>query len=226
VGDNNYPKGAASTIDGNIGQFYSDYIYPYQGDYGEGAVENRFWPALGNHDLETDGGRPYFDYFELPGNERYYDFQQGSVHFFILNSDPSEPDGRYQNSIQAQWLQTQMSQSQALWKLVFMHHPPYSSSFTRRPDTELHWPFAEWGATAVLSGHDHYYERVEVDGIPYFVNGAGGRKQYRFGSAGPESLVRYNVDYGAMQVQAAEDCLNFSFSNRENELIDSVTIWQ
>ena len=24
----------------------------------------------------------------------------------------------------------------------------------------MRWPFAEWGASAVLSGHDHLYERV------------------------------------------------------------------
>src|SRR6266852_3114617 len=29
VGDNNYPYGQAATIDGNVGQFYHDYIYPY-----------------------------------------------------------------------------------------------------------------------------------------------------------------------------------------------------
>ncbi|MFZ1281825.1 MAG: hypothetical protein WAR59_13380, partial [Ignavibacteriaceae bacterium] len=34
LGDNNYPLGADSTIDQNIGQYYHDYIYPYKGTYG------------------------------------------------------------------------------------------------------------------------------------------------------------------------------------------------
>ena len=34
TGDNNYPDGAAETIDRNIGQFYSDFIFPYRGAYG------------------------------------------------------------------------------------------------------------------------------------------------------------------------------------------------
>jgi tartrate-resistant acid phosphatase type 5 len=34
LGDNNYPLGADSTIDQNIGQYYHDYIYPYKGNYG------------------------------------------------------------------------------------------------------------------------------------------------------------------------------------------------
>ena len=32
TGDNNYPDGKASTIDPNIGQYYSDFIYPYKGN--------------------------------------------------------------------------------------------------------------------------------------------------------------------------------------------------
>ena len=50
LGDNNYPSGAASTIDQNIGQHYHDYIHPYTGSYGAGAAFNRFFPSLGNHD--------------------------------------------------------------------------------------------------------------------------------------------------------------------------------
>lgn len=226
VGDNNYPDGAAETIDANIGHYYSDYIFPYVGDYGSTATKNRFWPALGNHDLRTDFGQPYYDYFMLPGNERTYDFVQGPVHFFVLNSDPQEPNGRSADSAQGQWLQARLAQSDALWKLVLMHHTPYTSSLKRNPDKELQWPYAAWGVTAVLSGHDHLYERFVVDGIPYFVNGAGGKTLYDFGRPEPESVVRYNQDHGAMRVQASQTCLNFTFYNRDAELIDSVTVIQ
>lgn len=99
VGDNNYPSGAASTIDPNIGQHYHQFISPYRGSYGAGATTNRFFPTLGNHDwesLQCQNGvctGPHFDSFTLPGNERYYEFEQGPVHFFALDSDPREPDG-------------------------------------------------------------------------------------------------------------------------------------
>jgi tartrate-resistant acid phosphatase type 5 len=224
LGDNNYPAGAAATIDYNIGQYYSDFIFPYVGQYGTGAAENRFFSALGNHDLDTDLGQPYFDYFSLPGNERYYDFVEGPIHFFMLNSDPREPDGRSADSVQAQWLKKKLAASNAPWKLVILHHTPYTSSLKRRPDAELQWPFTAWGATAVLSGHDHLYERLAADGIPYIVNGAGGKTLNLFGRAEPESIVRYNQDHGAMQVHAAPDCLNFTFYNRKNKLIDSITL--
>src|ERR671938_1746499 len=86
VGDNNYPDGEAPTIDANIGKYYHDYIYPYSGAYGAGSATNRFWPSVGNRDWENlTGARlsPYLNYFVLPGNERYYDFVQGPVHFFM-----------------------------------------------------------------------------------------------------------------------------------------------
>ena len=39
------------------------------------GVFRRFFPSLGNHDWGTGNVNAYFDYFELPGNERYYDFR-------------------------------------------------------------------------------------------------------------------------------------------------------
>jgi hypothetical protein len=229
VGDNNYPDGEASTIDENIGQYYQAYIHPYQGTYGPGASENRFFPALGNHDWNPGHIQPYLDYFSLPGNERYYDLERGPVHLFILDSDPHEPDGRRRDSVQAAWLEQKLVPSEAPWQLVFLHHPPFASTLGRETDREMQWPYARWGADAVISGHDHLYERLHYNGIPYFVNGLGGRSSsinntHRFGVPIPGSQTRYNRDYGAMLVTATQNCINFTFYNRGSELIDSHTL--
>lgn len=117
LGDNNYPDGEAETIDENIGQHYHQFIHPYTGSYGEGASTNRFFPCLGNHDWNTTDAQPYLDYFELPGNERYYDFQRGAVHFFALDSDAEEPDGITRDSLQALWLQQRLADSSAPFKI-------------------------------------------------------------------------------------------------------------
>src|SRR5262245_8735283 len=172
VGDNNYPDGAASTIDANIGQFYHSFIYPYTGSYGAGANVNRFFPSLGNHDWIASGAAPYLDYFSLPNNERYYDFVRGTVHFFAIDSDTHEPSGTSSTSTQGNWLRTRLASSTAKWKIVYFHHAAYSSG-EHGSSTWMQWPFQQWGATAVLSGHDHAYERVLINGFPYFVNGLG-----------------------------------------------------
>jgi tartrate-resistant acid phosphatase type 5 len=179
TGDNNYPSGAAETIDQNIGQWYSDFIFPYRGRYGAGGSINGFFPSLGNHDWETDGVEPYLDYFALPHNERYYDFVWGPVHLFAIDSDPQEPDGNTSASVQGDWLQRKLAGSASRWKLVYMHHPPYSSG-KYGSGKRGQWPYQRWGATGVLAGHDHTYERIIRDGIPYFVNGLGGCEIYEF----------------------------------------------
>ena len=226
LGDNNYPNGDASTIDENIGQYYQQYIGNYSGSYGPGATENKFFPSPGNHDWNTGTLQPYLDYFTLPGNERYYDVALGPVHLFALDSDPHEPDGRSATSTQATWLQTQIGSATAPWKLVTFHHPPYSSSSVHGSSSTMQWPFADWGATAILAGHDHTYERIHQDGILYFVNGLGGRSIYNLGDPVPGSAVRYNLDYGAMRIEAAPQCLNFSFYSRSGSLIDSITLYK
>ena len=223
VGDDNYMLGAADTIDAHIGQYYHDFIFPYTGKFGAGADQNRFFPTLGNHDWYSAGAKPYLDYFTLPGNERYYDFSWGPVHFFALDSDENEPDGVNQNSVQGQWLQQALGASTSRWNVVYFHHPPYSSG-PHGSTTWMQWPFAAWGAQAVLTGHDHTYERLLVDGIPYFVNGVGGGGIYNFGDALPESQFRYNADYGAMLVTATGMDVLFEFTNRTGKLIDQYKV--
>ncbi len=225
VGDNNYPDGAAETIDHNIGRFYHAYISPYVGKYGNGADQNRFFPTLGNHDWNSNAAQPYLDYFTLPGNERYYDFTWEPIHFFALDSDSREPDGVGKSSVQADWLREALQRSTAVWKVVYLHHAPYSSGL-HGPTGWAQWPYAAWGADVVLAGHDHTYERLLIDGIPYFVNGLGGGSIYRFVDIHPGSQVRYNDDYGAMLVEADAHQMIFQFFNRRGELIDAWTLYK
>ena len=70
----------------------------------------------------------------------------------------------------------------------------------------MQWPFKDWGADAVLTGHDHIYERLLVNGIPYFVNGIGGA---RSASADPPAIPAATVvllrDVGAPVVMGVDD---------------------
>jgi len=224
TGDNNYNNGAATTIDNNIGKYYHEYIYPYKGSFGEGAQLNRFFPSLGNHDWNTPGALPYLDYFTLPGNDRYYDFTWGSAHFFVLDSDPNEPDGNDVDSVQANWLESRLASSDYRWNIVVMHHPPYSSGHHGSVEG-MQWPFAEWGADVVLAGHDHTYERISpLDGIIYFVNGLGGKSKYDFPIIVEGSHVRYNEDYGAMLVDVSLGKIRFRFINRQGVVVDDISL--
>ena len=232
TGDNSY---GANPIDDSIGKYYGDYIGNYSGSYGPGSTTNRFFPSLGNHDWDDGGGiAAYTAYFTLPGNERYYDFVSGPVHFFVVGSDDKEPDGNTFDSVQGNWLKAALANSTAPFKVVYMHHPPYSSSSVHGSEKVMQWPFEEWGASAVLAGHDHTYERIFRDDngdgtfMPYFVTGLGGRSLYRLPNSGfvKGSQVRYNDNYGTLLVTATDTTLTFEFHSVENggTLIDSYAL--
>jgi hypothetical protein len=237
LGDNNYPNGSAAGIDANIGQYYHAYIGNYTGSYGAGSATNRFFPALGNHDWQTTSGSPalptpYLNYFTLPGNERYYTFTQGPVQFFCIDSgngahdgtDSPEPDGYSSTSVQGQWLKAQLAASTAQWKIVYFHHPAYSSGYFG-DNTVMQWPFAQWGATAVMAGSDHDYERINVGGLTYFVNGIGGESYGAMTrTADPGSQVYYGNNYGAMKVTATDTQIQFQEIAVSGSIIDTYTI--
>ncbi|OFX60708.1 MAG: hypothetical protein A2046_10290 [Bacteroidetes bacterium GWA2_30_7] len=211
------------TVDEQVGMFFHNYIYPYIGNFGDGDTVNRFFPTLGNHDLIGNGLDEYLSYFTLPGNERYYDFVNGNVHFYLINSNPNEIDGTDLQSIQAQWLQNNLLVATEQWKIICFHHSPYSSSIHGN-NSWMDWPFQEWGATAVFAGHDHVYERIMKNNFPYFINGAGGANLYNFNTPIEGSIVRYNANYGAQLINAYSDSIVFKFININNEQIDSFTI--
>ncbi|MCB9143784.1 MAG: metallophosphoesterase [Anaerolineales bacterium] len=218
VGDNNYPDGAAETLDKNVGQYFHEYLIRYDGKYGSGSDTRRFYPALGNHDWVAATSY-YFKYFGYYNPVTYYDFVQGPVHFFVLDSDRKEPDGVTANSPQWNWLRKSLPASTSEFNVVILHHAPYSSG--KHGSTEyMRWPFKEWGADVVIAGHDHTYERLLVDGLPYFVNGIGGAELYPFWNILPESQVRFSDDYGAMRVEANDTTMKIQMFTRTGLLVD------
>lgn len=214
TGDNSYDE---TDIDVNIGKYYHDYIYPYVGSFGEGSPNNvnRFWVSVGNHDF-TDGGgiTAHYNYFVLPNNERYYDIVIGNVHHFMINSHtPGEPDGTNSTSVQANWIRTKILDcvaNHSHWRIIAFHHPAYSSG-EHQSSTYMRWPFQTWGAHFVVSGHDHDYERLEVSGFPYFVNGTGGRYLRPFATIHSASVVRDATHFGAQLVTISNDSCYIDF---------------
>mmetsp|Transcript_10366 Transcript_10366/g.22265 ORF Transcript_10366/g.22265 Transcript_10366/m.22265 type:complete len:440 (-) Transcript_10366:997-2316(-) len=218
LGDTNYPVGSATTMDVNVGKYYGKFIWPLTSSFSNGAPDkqNRFFPCPGNHDWgnRLHGGSlaAYLQYMPVAGRY-FYDVVINDVHIFSLDSDPNQErlNGTTATSPQAQWLQAGLAASTAPWRLVFFHHPPFSSG-VHGSNPNMQWPFEEWGAHAVLSGHDHHYERV-MQGprdFPYFVNGLGGGMLYGTSAEEVEgSVVRYTGTPGAQLVEANTSHIRF-----------------
>ena len=239
VGDNDYSDGAyAGTFEGldlGVGQYFADFIGDYKGEYGAGSAENRFFPVPGDHDWWDTCDNPealddYLAYFSLPddgpGGERYYTFRLGQIQFFAIDSvEDCEPDGATADSAQAQWIREQAAQSDAPFKVAVLHHSPYTSGDHGPGDGEhVQWPWADWGFDLVLSGHDHDYERLELDGVTYVVNGLGGNDRRGFLDTVEGSVFRYSDQHGAMLVTVSGDEMTLSFINVSGETVDSFTL--
>jgi tartrate-resistant acid phosphatase type 5 len=216
-----------SNIDLAVGPYYSQYIYPYKGKYGTGAPKgkNAFWPCIGNHDQTAIDLIEYLNYFKLPGNERYYDVVLGPVHLFSLNSNRDEEDGTSPDSVQGRWLQQRLRDSVSPHRMVIFHHPPYHSSDGHGQAVYMRWPFEEWGATVVMGGHVHVYERLFVHNLTYVVNGVGGRNNFHgFDAPVSGSLVRW-VGFGYMNVVADQNTMNCTMLDLNGvKVLDTFTL--
>ncbi len=240
VGDNDYSDGAfRGTFEGlelGVGQYFHEFIGDYAGSRGPGSPENRFFPTPGDHDWgdtcdDPRGLDDYLSYFTLPdensGTERYYDFRQGSVHFFAIHSiEGCEPDGVTDSSVQAQWVRDTALASDATFKVAYFHNPPYSSG-ARHIDGGAHmrWPWKDWGFDLIMSGDDHVYERIVRDGVTYLVIGLGGLDLHEFVDdpvAG--SVVRFAEDHGALRATVFDDRMEFSFITAGGTKVDSFSI--
>ncbi len=148
------------------------------------------FPVLGNHEQDA---RNYYDYMSLPDPEYFYDFRYGNAHFFMIDSNRKVGPG----SEQYKWLNKVLDDSDAEWKFVCHHHPPYSSdendygdlwqtSKSTHGDTrvrQLSPLYEEHNVDIVWNGHIHSYERtwpVEkgkakgADAPMYVITGGGG----------------------------------------------------
>jgi len=77
------------------------------------------------------------------------------------------------------------------------------------------------GADIVLTGHQHQYERLRVDGMTYVVDGLGGAlNRFNFAAIQPGSLVRYNATFGALFVEVFDGKLSFTFRNTHGDVVD------
>jgi tartrate-resistant acid phosphatase type 5 len=209
VGDNNYTGSGAP----------DDWRRTQEKYYGS-FLPTRFFPALGNHDWDA-GLDGYLAYFRPPDNGRYYSVRRGPVALFFLDSDPREPDGIAPGSVQESWLRAALAGSDARWKLVLFHHPAHTSLGTGHPpSTDLRWDFAGMGASAVLMGHNHFAERLEVGGIPYFVDGGGGQALYTISTPDPTSRFRNDRQHTFLRIDADESRLRFTFRDTSGAVLD------
>ena len=180
-----------------------------------------FYPVLGNHELNHES---YYANFALPENESWYRFSYGDAEFFALNTNADF----HEKSDQMAWLLKALESSQANWKIVFFHHPPFSCTPSRKPGDKRvrRWlvPVLEdLGADLVLLGHDHLYGRSrDVNGVRYVITGGGGAWTY---PAAPDSINEVCVrQYHYIRFDVYPDAIEWVAVDLEGEILDEFVL--
>ena len=188
----------------------------------------KFHAAIGNHD---DPASIHYEKFNM-GGQRYYSFRKsdlplgpiagGGVRFYVLDSRSLDPE-------QLLWLEKGLASSGSNWKIVYFHHPIYTSgryqTGARTLRAALEPILVNGNADVVLSGHEHFYERLlPQHGITYFVNGAAG--SLREGDIRQTGLTArgFDTDYSFMLVEIAGDEFYFQAISRSGATVDAGVI--
>ncbi|HEX8283314.1 MAG TPA: metallophosphoesterase [Pyrinomonadaceae bacterium] len=179
----------------------------------------KFYAALGNHD---ESNQRFYENFNMKGEE-YYQFKQGPVSFYALNSN-------YMDKKQLAWFEEKLKADTSEWKVAFFHHPPYSSGGKHGSSTGLREVveplFLKYGVNVVFAGHEHFYERIKPQkGIYYFISGAGGKlRDGDVKADSPLTAKAYDTDMSFMLLEVAGDEMHFQCINRMGETVDSGVI--
>jgi len=255
LGDNIY---GAWWGGGNKKDFEAKFDRPYAELLRRGVT---FRAALGNHDTRHRDGQELieaYDRFHIAGPLGYYSFTAGEwfpaagaaglddkkkaaplIEFFVINTVRLEKDK--QDPEQLAWLEKALAASRARWRIVYGHHPLYSTGKRHGGDERLRAKLepllasdAAAGAAGlggdgergprvhvVLAGHDHLYQRFHPQhGVFYFVCGASG--QLRRGNARPSGEVAAVEDrqHVFMLWTVTQDALGFAAINEQGEALD------
>ena len=217
-----FPFEVALLLGDNLygGEKPRDYVEKFERPYAAMLNDQvKFYAALGNHD---DPNQRNYKNFNMNG-QRFYSFKpKDGVRFFALDSN-------YMDRQQIEWLEKELSNSGSDWKIAFFHHPLYSSGERHGPDEDLRRVleplFLKHGVSVVLTGHEHFYERLKPQkGIHYFI--AGGSAKLRKGNIrrSEETAFGFDTDNTFMICEIDGDKFYFQTITRKGQTVDSGVI--
>lgn len=220
---------------GNDRRQWDDFLAQAERVYGRCLLV----PAIGNHENHPDAARGdrypslYRALFALPRNgpgkmppEHAYCFRYGPAKFYILDTN-----GELEK--QAQWLDQQLTESDAKWNIVAFHIPVYPSHPKRaQPEiAENFQPILDKHAVPlVLQGHDHAYLRTHpmrageiveppTKGTIYIV-AVSGTKMYPQGKT-PYMDVAFSNASTYQVIDVDTDELRYRAFNAEHQVVDA-----
>jgi predicted phosphodiesterase len=188
-----------------------------------------FYAVLGNHD---DPRQISYAPFNMDG-QRYYSFvpPEDPLTRLATRVELFGLDSTNLDRVQLAWLDERLGRSNATWKIVFLHHPLYTSGRYRNAARAHRWAvepiLIRHGVSIVLSGHEHIYQRTTLQqGVLYFVSGGAGSLRRGDGVAAPFVARSYDDDYHFVLMEIEDDAMHFQAISRAGETIDAGTMYR
>jgi 3',5'-cyclic AMP phosphodiesterase CpdA len=154
LGDNVYPAGDPARLDEVVFEPFAPVL----------ESGTKLLAVLGNHDVAEGHGDAQMRALGMPGRWWAETWGQGLLVVGLSSSDVDDP-------AQRAFLERTLAESTATWKIVAVHHPPYSAGYqgSNTAVREAFSPlFERYGVQLVLSGHEHDYQRsVPINGVVY-----------------------------------------------------------
>lgn len=196
-----------------------------------GRHRHRTRPAPGNHDYESVGAQPYFDYFGGQAGESglgYYSYALGQ--WLVLSLNSNIPVGR--GSEQWTWVRSELAAQVVPCVVAYFHHP-YLSSGPNGANAYLQdlWALLyEHKVEVVLTAHDHLYERLapmnasgqrdSARGVRQFIVGTAGAELYPTAFIHPASEVRLSA-FGVLKLTLGPGTYEWEFLRVDGSRGDS-----
>lgn len=181
------------------------------------------YAAWGNHDIQSSGRRSAV-IAALNPPARWYSLAIGGATLIVL--DANDPSDRRQ----LEWLTALLGDLGEGPAVVAFHQPAFSCG--RHGSTaavQERWVplFRRSGVDLVVNGHDHDYQRFEVDGVTYVVSGGGGRSLYPTDSCPngtPNPLAVDDANFHFVVLDVDSDSIRGSAVSDQGEVLDSFEI--
>ncbi|MCA0938495.1 metallophosphoesterase [Salipiger pacificus] len=186
----------------------------------------RTLPTPGNHEYNTPDAFGYYQYWGERaglGDLGYYATHHGNWLILSLNSETDASPG----SPQALWLKKTLAASPEACVLAFYHRPAYSLMERGGRDNAvaLFRQLEQAGASVVLNGHNHFYERtlpLDAEGSPDAENGT---VSFTVGTGGETSREMPTLDttakaifghLGVLRLELGQDGYRWWFEDAES----------
>ena len=202
-----------------------------------------YYPVLGNHEKDSPY---YYDFFDLPNNERYYYFTVGDALFIVLDGEGIQIDepnyisdansdifwqkaySEYFDT-QKEWLEKVLElNKEAGFIFVFQHKPIYSVMKSRVEEsimTRKFWGdiFERHGVQVFLNGHDHHYHHAMANGVHFITAAGAGAPLYKVDAPLPETIKYKEIEH-FVNVEVNEDNAVLHVIDIDGNEFDTITV--